>query len=226
MNRYTIHASVEIDINASNEEEAYEAFSDALTDIEGCRESIVHAVDTKERHYRHPPQGAGMWAAAARRIRLGEEMTWDEPKDIALKHDGSWWWSNGHVMVRCEGKAPEGFKTIPDDTAEAAFGLGDERVPTKWSRPLKTADSTVMARRSSANTEVAVQDRYYDLIASSLGFGGARWLVGKPHQPIHVRDIEERLMAVVMPIKTEGMEADPATLPNSVAPGDAPKEGT
>lgn len=217
MNRFTIYASVEIDIEADDDSDAFAAFADALNDIKGSRDAIVLSSSTVERPYRGAPKGAERWSVAARRIRLGEESTFDEPVDIAVRHDGSWWWSNGHVMLRCEGEAPATMRVLPAEDGQKAFRLDVERRPTKWSRPLRQETGNLSGRRSSVDTALAIQDRYYELVSRSLGAGGARWLAGAEREPIHVHDIDGRLMAVVMPMNAEGLEADPSAPSAAVA---------
>jgi hypothetical protein len=211
MKRYTIEAMVHVDIEAEDAETAYEHFGDALEEIKGCRDFSVQKVEQKEVAY-FWPKGAERWAVAARNIRLGEEP-YAAPVTIVGKYDGSWWWSNGHVLLRCDGEVLSGdgpsFRVLPDGEMVKAFAMKKKRRPSEWSAVYPTKRGYTRGRVACEDSGIGIDQRYYALVADTLGEGHT-WHIGKPFDPMHITDREGRLMAVVMPMKPDDLILTPS----------------
>lgn len=203
MKRFTIAAMVHVDVEANDEETAYENFCDALDKTDGIRDLSISHVEQVEVPFTWPA-GAERWENCARAIRLGDEPGVNRIP-VAGMYDGSWWWSNGHVLLRCEGAMPSDDKTwrlLKAEDVEKAVAPKKARRPTSWSEDVRsTASGFMHGRIATEDPNIGVQQRYHTLINDSLG--EATWLIGGAHEPMHVTDREGRLMAVVMPMKTD-----------------------
>ena len=195
MKRYTIDAMLHVDIEAADAEEAYEKVCDWLDTFE-VRDVTIGMVKQEEVPYA-VPDGMQRWADAMVNVRLGEEVGARSEGPVEGTYDGSWWWSNGHVLLRCEGPAPTGddWKHLTEAEIVKAIAPATKRRPTTWGDVVEQGRSHV--RVSALDEALGIQQRYHSTIEASLG-PGAVWLVGKKTDPMHVVDSEGRLMAVAM----------------------------
>lgn len=192
MKRATIHAMLTFDIEGEDDEQIAERFADSLgfahDNVEGIHSITCVSSETIDRPF-DVPKGAERWAAFAE-IRL------DEDGKRAAMHDGSWWWTNGHVMLRCDGDPPEGWRRIENALAnEALYKL--KQLPTSFGEPIKEGDG-YEKRIASTDDKIAIQTQYYDRIAAVIP--EARWTCTRDLGPIRAFD-GDKLMAIVMPVK-------------------------
>lgn len=197
--RQVINATVRVEVDAEDETEAYERFCDGLDAIVGLVDTTVMHVEQTEKPY-HVPTGAERWADAAKEIRFDESRFGDERR--FGMYDGSWWWTDGHVMLRCEGAPPAAeagkWRQVPDaDVAKAVEGDG-ARVPSHF-EPVMTESGRQLQRSVTVPT-VAMTDAFCRL-ARTRAFS---WRVPENHRSaIHGLDVEGRLVAVVMPYRLD-----------------------
>jgi len=212
MKRFTIEALVWVDIEAEDAETAYENFYDGLERIEGTRDCSVSRVEQEEVPYT-VPEGMGRWSAAMINVRLGEEVGARSAGPVEGTYDGSWWWSNGHVLLRCEGPAPTGddWKHLTPAELEKAIVPKAKRRPTAWGDVVVSESGFVHARIAAEDPHIGIQQRYHSTIEESLG-PCVTWRVGKKTEPMHAFDSEGRLMAVVMPMLTDKLVVKPSAV--------------
>lgn len=198
MKRFILKATVSIDIKAEDEESAYGAFYDAIDELD-CESLDVPAMELAEVPYAVPP-GAERWAEGLVALRFGEDTL------MFGMFDGSWWFTNGHVALRCDGEMPSCamWMQIPDATLEASLRTAPkvQKVQaTDWRERGVEADRgnvTVNVRRATSNPDVAIAQQYYALVAN--GLPDAKWHIGGPEDLILAHDAKGDLMAVAMGI--------------------------
>lgn len=209
MNRFTINAMMALDVVAEDEMTAWDVIFDALGTDANIRNAACQTAETQEVPYTSlPPSGADRWAPAAKWTRFDEDR--GTRKQVWGSQDGSWWWTDGRVMLRCEGLPPadEKWRRLPEESFATAFEHDEPRRETLWTYELQARGLSVRTRgrRAIASPGVAIQSCYYDLVARSVA--DVAWLVGASvHIPIHALDGEGRLVAVVMPMRPDGMPA-------------------
>lgn len=202
MNKYTVTATVtcELAVDAATRGEAQRKVDDIFSRGDFVDFDIESIVVTEVPYA--SPIGAERWAAAAKSMRFAEDFD----RRFLLRH-GSWWWTNGHVALRCDGAVPEGWTPISDAgerTAEAMDPGVVERKAAAFGPETYVYDqrSTGTGYRVLGVPSLGINKIYRDLIESSVP--GARWLAGPLYShALHVIDADGALVAVVA-----GMRAD------------------
>ncbi|MCL2777762.1 MAG: hypothetical protein FWD73_07130 [Polyangiaceae bacterium] len=207
MGRFKVAAKVEAIVDGEDGYDAIERFDEAICAIEDgdkIKNVGIGGLDLTQIPYVVPP-GAERWAKAAEKIRFADEMT------LAGTYDGSWWWTNGHVALRCDGAAPDGWDLPPGSSMELVVSASTVRKPTEWGPVVRSGNErNDNGRRAFASDSTVVSATYYDMITDSVP--GAIWLVGsKIGDSMHVVDKAGKLVAILMGI-----------LPMSFPPLDAP----
>lgn len=135
------------------------------------------------------PKGAERWERAALNRGFGADRSW------VTTLDGSWWWTDGRAMLRCEGEMPPDLEEKPKLRVPAV-----ERRPAQWGPVVLEAfdDGSEGLCRESSDTAacVRIDPKYIGLVEESLP--GCVWMIGQWYEPIHALDAEGRLMAIVM----------------------------
>jgi hypothetical protein len=186
--RVELEAECEDDeVEAATKEEAIKI---ATRRVENSGEGlyVVHATATEIPYVR--PSGTDRWAPVAEEIRFAEGMhRW-------LDGDGCWWWTDGHIAVRCDGTPPA------DDIGrkvanEIESVVGDHRRDRiTWEGP--NDDGRMVAK---TDKRVQVSADYVRLVES--GCPGVEWLAveGDHDEPWKVPVIARtggELVAVLM----------------------------
>lgn len=202
--RWTISALIEVDIYGDDELEAFEHFADAI-DEAACsghvRDIIVKHSDTKAVPF-VVPTGAERWAKAATEIRYSDEQ------HRAAMHDGSWWWTDGHSALRCEGEPPDGFRRV-EDPFKGGSELPTAPRPTTWGPALKSTDGHgVTAHRADTDQDVAIQTKYLKLVADSVP--GVTWKIGSTTKPV-MAFLGDKCIALVMPFRADRLVSPAAS---------------
>ncbi len=200
--RQVIEAMVYVEIDADSVEEAYEYFSDGLDDIPGLVDLTVTQVNQREKPY-DVPVGAEAWGLAAKEVRFDEDHFYrfhDGRKRFGV-HDGSWWWTNGHVMLRCDGEPPsdpEKWTLVENPRFEKAFVAEAKRTEATFGDEAK--QGSLRVRRSTTTPPIGIDGDYYTLAMTR----GTKWLVPKkPTAPMYRVEDDGRIVAVVMPVKLD-----------------------
>jgi hypothetical protein len=210
MKRYMITALVEFDIEGEDEVEAFEHLTDALDSTagrDGLRDFVVKHSDTKEVPFVVPP-GAERWADAATKIRYSEEQ------HRAAMHDGSWWWTDGHSALRCEGEPPSGYRRI-EDPFKGGKQLPKKPRPSSWGPAVKSLDGETLAHRASADPDVAVQAKFLKLVTDSAP--EVHWRIGTPTEPA-MAFLGDTCVALVMPFRADRLSPVPCASNGEVKP--------
>lgn len=171
-----------------------EAFDEVHKHLEFLDDLSFEGVDIFEVPYLVPLRVAP-WETAAREARFAETFG-NGGKGKGGVIDGSWWWTDGAVALRCQGDvvAP-GLDVVHPDTFARLLDTAERR-ETFWG-PV-TFEAGLDVRRSTVDPDTAVQERYIRLIATALP--GAAWKIAGSLDPVHVHH-EGRLMAVVCTVK-------------------------
>ncbi len=205
MSRFTIYATIAVEVSAKDDVEAFEHFVDAINvaaDERGIRDITVQHSETKETAFVVPP-GAERWAIPCAAIWFSDD------RKRAGMWDGSWWWTDGHIALRCEGELPEGFARVEEAAFAGAVGDAVPRTATTWSDDLESKDGdTFKSRRALTRPAIAAQVKFIDLVESCLP--GVRWSVPDGElSAVHAYGPDDRLMALVMPVKSSTVHALP-----------------
>ncbi len=209
MKRFRIEAMISLEVEAADETEAWDEVALSL-EHPSIRDWANQASETTEIKYEGlPASGADRWAAAAAAAWLDHDDRDWRGQRFGM-YDGSWWWTNGHLMLRCDGAPPtEGsrWSRVPDETIATAIKLDTPRLETSWTDALKSTvgNTREFGRRALAAPAAVVQERYFAIVADSLP--GGTWSCGLTQEtPFLAHDVEGRLMAVVMPMKSDSVE--------------------
>jgi len=194
--KYRVAMTVTREVWASDEASA---ISDAIDRVFGEveREEVIGQIAP----YACALPGAERWAAAAEKIRFGEDCK------IAASTvgDRAWWWTNGHVMLLCNGVPPDGYEVrdcgpvVSDDKPRRATAWCDLEVdcPIAFAGTEMYRDPHYAFRRASVDELIAVDPTYVSLVESCVP--SCTWWVGSTVEvPFHVRDAHGALVAVVM----------------------------
>lgn len=192
MRLYRIDASVTLYVRAESRDEADAALANP-GDLDEPGESL-RVRSARIRRIKYPmPKGAGAWGPVLR------EMRWRERQHISVgKALGSWWLTDGYVMLRCDGPCEpvRGGRVIP--TAHFRQALKAARAATReaiW----RTHDAGRMLRSG----DVGVNPAFVQMVNQT--HPTAKWWTSGPLEPIAAK-VSGRLVAVVMPIRlTEEM---------------------
>lgn len=220
--RQIIKATVIVEVDASSPEEAYENFGDGLDKIDGLYDLMVTAVEQSEKPYA-VPAGAERWAAAAKAIRLDDDHeNRGDGKRLWGSYDGSWWWTNGHVMLRCEGSAPSEseWRRIPDKDFEKAIAPKVPRASAVFG-DVERLKYGAPFRRSKTAPPIAISDDYFILASTAA----AAWTAPTDiKSPFCGYDAEGKLVAVVMPMKVDAKDLRNGSREPSPCASTLPKE--
>lgn len=200
MTRQIIKALLHVEVDASDAEEAYERFVDGLDRIEGLVDLCVNQVEQTEKPY-EIPKGAERWGDVAKDIRFSDGFpALADDRRMWGMYDGSWWWTNGHVMLRCEGAPPtdeQEWRRIPDEKMVEGLKPKTKRQVTTLGDVQKTNGGTLF-RRTKTIPPVSLSDAYCRLLEVAV----TSWLVAKKDvDPVHGLDAEGRLVAIIMPMR-------------------------
>lgn len=198
--RANIHAMISVEIVGDDDEEIAERFADALVAAHDNTPGVMSVTVSHSETTDVPfviPKGAERWPYLAE-FRFGEDCK------IAPMHDGSWWWTDGHAMFRCEGEPPEGWRKIEDALTKQDHFRAPEQ-PVVWSTITKRDRDGLERRISQANDLLSIQTKYHDAVMISVPH--ARWTSGPDHTHTTRAYDNGQLVAVVMPCK----RGDPPT---------------
>lgn len=133
------------------------------------------------------PKGADRWERAALNRGFGADRSW------VTKHDGSWWWTNGHAMLRCDGEMPTDLEEKPELRTPVI-----ERRAVQWGPVVVTVhdEDPDDLHREAVEICVWASPTYLGLVEESIP--GCTWMAGEWRDPIHALDADGRLMAIVM----------------------------
>lgn len=204
MGRYIVTAKIAVEIIADDVAGATSYFDEVIAfakeESNGIAELTVLKADTKRVPYM-APKGAGRWAKAAEEIAFDHHFA-GEPRKMVCRHDGSWWWTDGHAALRLHGEAaPEGYRRIEDQ--KWAAGIGDERRPTTWGL-LQASPQGARHHCADADHQIGIQWRLLKVVADSVP--GVEWRVKGQRDAILAYD-GPALVAVVMPVLTHAARA-------------------
>jgi hypothetical protein len=211
MPRFNVNAMVAMSIIADTSEHAEDLFCATLSDVRNGVSWHTPVLEVAQAEY-EVPAGAERWAAAARYVDFDNDRE-SLPQRLCGHHDGSWWWTNGHVLLRCEGSIPSGDdwrKIEPQSKFVEAFALSEERAPSGWGDELpdSTGSPYLRGRCATANPEFHIQCWYFDLISMSVP--DAVWMVPvRFDAPAHVLDKEGKLVAIVMGLRKGSVATTP-----------------
>lgn len=210
MGRHCIEALIYVEVDADGPEEAYEHFADGLDEIPRLHSLEVRKVEQKVKPFDLPP-GAERWRDVAADIRFGDDRWESTTQRLCGFHDGSWWWTDGHVLLRCDGHIPADenvWRRIPDEIFTKAFVLKRKRSRTiAWSSP-RHVHRTVAARHSLTTPPVYLDSKYIRL--GECG-GVTEWRVGNdPLVPVHGVDDDGRLVMVIAPMTCSAQDWEAA----------------
>lgn len=132
------------------------------------------------------PSGVGPWGPHLEAIRLAD----GEDRHVG-EWDGSWWWGNGHLLLRCPGPCvPENGGAVHD--VGAVQGVAAEGSRAVW------VDGTGDDAKAYRCGNVGISRVYHALVEA--GAPGCSWWVDGRYDPILAKDAEGRTVAVVMPM--------------------------
>ncbi len=215
MNRYKVTATITVDVTATDVDDATDIVACAVRRAENVNDSTCDITSTELIPY-HVPAGAERWAAAAKRRRFDDTKP-DGGRRRLVIHEGNWWWTNGHIALLCEGAPPpESDWEYIDRDVPKSFAFDADRKVTAWGVEVKELNAwrtPMTALRAFANHDVALQKKYHDLIVESVP--GCTWHIAGERDPIHARDVEGKVVAVVMPVVGNTFEPAPAPAPES-----------
>lgn len=188
MRLYRIDASVTLYVRAESRAEANAALADLGENLDEPGESL-RVRSARIRRIKYPmPKGAGAWAPALR------EMRWRERQHISVGTAlGSWWLTDGVVMLRCDGPcAPaRGGRVIPSKHLRAvATTARAAKCEAIW----RTHDEGRMLRSG----DVGVNPAFVQMVRQT--YPTAKWWTSGPLEPIAAK-VRGRLVAVVMPMR-------------------------
>lgn len=203
MQRFVIEATVHVEVDAKDAETAYEEFCDAIESIDGLVDFTVPKVNQFEKPY-EVPAGAEVWGEAAKAIRFEDDFrsARSDGRRLWGRFDGSWWWTNGHVMLRCAGPGPtdaETWRQVEDEKILNAIRVTAARRPAILGDALKLRYGSVV-RRTVGETPIAMSDAYYRLAIAVVRSWEAPLV---DTDPFHGLDESGRLVAVVMPMRVK-----------------------
>lgn len=162
MKRWTVSLEVECDdveVEASSEAEANRKASE-MVENSGYGLFVVGAIATEIRYDR--PPGTDRWASVADEIRFAE----DGHKWVA--GDGCWWWTNGHVALRCDGAPPTNdWRVRQSDTIADVVG-DHKRDRIEWQDP-----NARDLRVATKDKRVQAKDDYVRLV--ECGYDDVEW---------------------------------------------------
>ena len=221
MGRHIINALVYVEVDADSPEAAYEHFADGLDEITGLRTLTVQQVEQSVKPFDLPP-GAERWREVAADIRFGDDR-WESVGQRAWgSYDGSWWWTDGHVCLRCDEPTPADeavWRRIPDSAFEKAFAAKKRRKRTvAWSAP-RQVHHTAAASYAITDTEPRV---FLDAKYIRLGEQGSvrQWRIAGAVDPVHGLDADGRLLMIVAPMKVDAKDWEVAKRLSSPSEGD------
>lgn len=187
--RYYVTGRFSVEVRAMSEDEAQDLAEDMADDLNLYGISVeCHSPPDPPpapKPYAVPP-GVGPWGPHLEAIRLAD----GDRRDVG-EWDGSWWWSNGHLALRCPGPCiPENGGAVHD--IGGIKGVADEKALATW------ADGTGDDADAYRCGNVGISRVYRALVEA--GAPGCSWWVGGRYDPILAKDAEGRTVAVVMPM--------------------------
>jgi hypothetical protein len=164
---------VEIEIACDDDE----VLAETATEAEGIARARVEdsgsgvyatSVRAHEIVYQRPA-GTDRWGAVADEIRFAES----DPRWFPDAADGVWWWTNGHVALKCTGLPPtaDESRCLPRCLDELTAG---ERRVIEWGP--RRRDDEVDVRSVLDDPRVSVDDRYARLVELGAGGEPIRWM--------------------------------------------------
>lgn len=199
MEKYKVRAIVEIEVLAKDGDPS--AMGLDIDVSVGRRAEVVNV----EWHLTEPtvvpyvaPESIGPWLHGAKEARFCEGGS----TNVALvfpDDPGAWWWSNGHVMLRCDGAPPNGPRLVNNRTLAGTVVPELKRATIEWSAGGLVHDDTERVRfhRLKGDEVVCLSEKYFRLINSNAPDA---WLVAGPTDPVHALK-NGQLIAVAMPIR-------------------------
>lgn len=182
MKRYRITGTIDVDLLAASEEDAWGQLTEALDDFDfawmpgSMAAEVVYPV----------PPGVGHWGPLLARTRVAETQ-----RRTVCEWDGSWWWSNGHFALRVEGPCvPENGGGVQD--IGRAIHPNLPRTQAEW------VDGTGGDAKAYRSGRVGISREYRELVDD--GAPGCTWWIGTANDPILAKDADGRIVAVVMPM--------------------------
>lgn len=141
------------------------------------------------------PAGTEHWEVGARGTRFAEDQS---VALVCADDPGHWWWSNGHVALRCKGTPPEEERTRrPAGRTLAETGKVElPRTRANWRSATTLRGRDVRIAVGVAN--YSIQEDYAALVEAS---GPVTWLVPNELAPAHAIDESGQLVALVMPLR-------------------------
>jgi hypothetical protein len=146
MARWNISGLFVFDVIADTKEEAFDKIFNAAARDRDLLDLVCQMSETKEVPYVALPPGGGAyrWAATATKHRFAD-LVWEGGRDQMWgMFDGSWWWTDGHAMLRCDGEPPpEGepgkrWRRVDDEAFAKSFRPDAIRRATGWSHELSS----------------------------------------------------------------------------------------
>lgn len=162
--RWTVSLDVscdDIEIEADSQAEAERKASEQVEGSSYNYNLCVTSAYATEIKYERPP-GTDRWAPVADEIRFAEDAhRW-------LAGDDCWWWTNGHVAVRCEGAVPANVGRKVGNAIEKVVG-DHKRDRISWAAP---NDRGLMVAKTDKRVQAKAD--YVRLVES--GCPGVEWL--------------------------------------------------
>ena len=187
--RYYVTGRFSVEVRAMSENEAEDIVEDMAYELD-LRGVDVECLSPPGQPpapdpYVVPP-GVGSWAPHLEAIQLAD----GERRHVG-EYDGSWWWGNGHFLLRCPGPC------VPENGGDrhnigAIQGIAAEKSPATW------ADGTGDDAKAYRCGNVGISRVYRALVEA--GAPGCSWWVGGRYDPILAKDAEGRTVAIVMPM--------------------------
>lgn len=126
MSRYhvRIEGYYETEIDAESEDEALSVAMRQAEDVDGW---VGTSSEATELRY-EPPAGTERYHEVAGRIRFSDTF----PPHRWLSGLGSWWWTDGHAMLRCDGPEPSDQTHRLTNDVSMIAALDEPRAVAGW----------------------------------------------------------------------------------------------
>ena len=137
--------------------------------------------------------GAERWGDLRWARDVGKSLAFVDPAE------SGWWWSNGHIALRCDGRSPpDAAAPVGEPTVSALAGRARRAVVKAWGAP--ATGGRVVTHSPVGRPAFCLDARYIEIVERGV-MGVARWMTGNTTKDGPALAYEgDRLMALVMPV--------------------------